>query len=129
MQKGRYMVKDEWLGPGVKIVPKNWGEEQWLHNSEKYCGKILCFNKGKRCSFHLHLVKEEHFWLSVGKILLKYSFEDDLDKANEIILNPGDNFHIPVGLRHQMIALEDSKLVEFSSTHADEDSIRIVKGD
>jgi hypothetical protein len=37
--------------------------------------------------------------------------------------------HIPQGLRHQMIALEDSKLFEFSTTHYESDSYRIVKGD
>lgn len=120
---------DEWLGPGVKFVKKGWGEEQWIHNSEKYCGKILCFNKNKKCSFHFHCIKEEHFWMSSGQILLKYSYENDLNNASEITLNPGDSFHIPIGLRHQMIALEDSKLVEFSSTHFEDDSIRIIKGD
>ena len=49
--------------------------------------------------------------------------------ANEVILEKGCHFHIPVGLRHQMIALEDTELFEFSTQHFDEDSYRIQKGD
>ena len=64
-----------------------------------------------------------------GKLLVKFSENDDLDKAEEIILKPGDNFHVYVGLRHQMIALEDTELFEFSTQHFDEDSYRIIKGD
>ena len=62
-------------------------------------------------------------------MVVKFSEQDDLENAEELILNPGENFHIYRGLRHQMIALEDSELFEFSTQHFDEDSYRIVKGD
>ena len=39
---------------------------------------------------------------------------------------PGDSMHVPVGLRHQMIALIDSELFEFSTQHFDDDSYRIL---
>jgi len=60
---------------------------------------------------------------------VKYSDRNDLNSAQEKILNPGDNFHVYRGLRHQMIALEDTELFEFSTQHFDEDSHRIIKGD
>jgi hypothetical protein len=44
-------------------------------------------------------------------------------------LKKGDNFYVYQGLRHQMIALEDTELFEFSTQHFDEDSYRIKKGD
>jgi quercetin dioxygenase-like cupin family protein len=44
-------------------------------------------------------------------------------------LNAGDSFHIYTGLKHQMIALEDCELFEFSTQHFEDDSYRIVKGD
>jgi quercetin dioxygenase-like cupin family protein len=47
----------------------------------------------------------------------------------EKILLPGDSFHVYRGLRHQMIALQDTELFEFSTEHFDEDSYRIIKGD
>jgi len=49
--------------------------------------------------------------------------------AHELILNKGDKFHVYRGLRHQMIALEDTELFEFSTQHFDEDSYRVIKGD
>jgi hypothetical protein len=58
-----------------------------------------------------------------------YSDNDDLKSANSIILNPGDKFHIYVGMRHQMQALENTELFEFSTQHFDEDSYRLIKGD
>ena len=62
-------------------------------------------------------------------MLVKYSEQDDLNNASEVILSRGDNFHVYRGLRHQMIALEDTELFEFSTQHFDEDSYRILKGD
>jgi len=113
----------------MKHVPKGWGFERWIVNCEQYCGKLLFFEKGKRCSWHFHKIKDEVFYLQSGKMIVKYSDEDDLEKAEELVLNAGDNFHIYTGLRHQMIALEDSELFEFSTQHFDSDSHRIVKGD
>ena len=40
-----------------------------------------------------------------------------------------DYFHVYRGLRHRMIALEDSELFEFSTQHFDSDSHRIERGD
>ena len=113
----------------MKYVKKGWGYERWIVNKPEYCGKLLFFEKGKRCSWHYHKIKDEVFYLQSGKLLVKYSHFDDLEMAMEIILNSGDNFYIPPGLKHQMIALEESELFEFSTQHFDEDSYRIIKGD
>ena len=98
-------------------------------NCKEYCGKILYFVKGKKCSWHYHELKDEVFYVQTGKILVKFSDDDSLEDAQEIILSRGDNFHVYRGLRHQMVALEDTELFEFSTQHFDEDSYRIVKGD
>ena len=55
--------------------------------------------------------------------------DEDIGKAEILTLEPGDNFHVPVGLKHQMVALQDSELFEFSTQHFDSDSIRIHRGD
>jgi quercetin dioxygenase-like cupin family protein len=112
----------------IKFVPKGWGFEKWIVNCEQYCGKLLYFVKGKRCSWHYHKIKDEVFYIQSGKILVKYSPKDDIEQAQELILEPGDNFHVWTGLRHQMIALEDTELFEFSTQHFDSDSHRIQKG-
>ena len=74
-------------------------------------------------------MKDEVFYLQSGKMVIKYGDDDNLEEANELILNPGENFWVYRGLRHQMIALEDSELFEFSTQHFDSDSYRVVKGD
>jgi quercetin dioxygenase-like cupin family protein len=111
------------------IHPKGWGYEKWIVNKPQYCGKLLYFNKHKKCSWHYHKIKDEVFYLHSGKILVKFSDSDDIKKASEIILNVGESFHVYTGMRHQMIALEDSELFEFSTEHFEEDSVRIIKGD
>jgi len=35
-------------------------------------------------------------------MIVKFSDFDDLQDAREIILNPGEKFHVYRGLRHQM---------------------------
>ncbi len=113
----------------INFVPKGWGFEKWIVNNEEYCGKLLYFVKGKKCSWHYHKLKDEVFYVHSGKLLVKYSNRDDLENADEVILNKGDNFHVYRGLRHQMMALEDTELYEFSTQHFDDDSYRIIKGD
>lgn len=109
--------------------PKGWGHEEWIANSSLYCGKILKFDKGKRCSWHYHKIKDEVFYLLSGKMELKVSEDDSLEAAQTLTLEKGDIFHVKTGLRHQMIALDDTELLEISTQHFEEDSIRIIKGD
>ena len=116
-------------GAEIVIHPKGWGYEKWIVNKEDYCGKLLHMIKGKKCSWHYHTLKDETFYLQEGKILLKYSEDDDIEKAKEIVLNRGDKFHIYRGLRHQMFALEDTDLFEFSTQHFEHDSNRVITGD
>lgn len=138
------------MGPTeIKFVPKGWGFEKWIVNKEEYCGKLLYFAKGKRCSWHYHELKDETFFIQSGRVVVYYSWDDKLhygalqesyrpykisdpniESVTDFIeLGPGDNFHIPRGLRHQVIAFEDTELFEFSTQHFDEDSIRVHKGD
>lgn len=112
----------------IEIVIKGWGHEKIIWNKE-YCGKLLFFNKDKRCSFHKHLVKDEVFFLQSGRIHLRYGWSDNYEETEEVILEVGDSFHIPVGMRHQMTALETSELFEFSTHSEDSDSVRVIKGD
>ena len=54
---------------------------------------------------------------------------DEIEKSNTCVLDKGDSFHVHRGLRHRMLALEDTELFEFSTQHFDSDSHRIEKGD
>ena len=113
----------------IKFVSKGWGFEKWIVNNEEYCGKLLYFVKGKKCSWHYHKLKDETFYVQSGTIIVRFSDDDDLQNANSIVLRKGDNFNVYRGLRHQMEAIEDTELFEFSTQHFDSDSYRIEKGD
>ena len=128
MQKS-FLNKDDKIHIDIHFVSKGWGFEKWIVNCEEYCGKLLYFVKGKMCSWHYHKLKDEVFYIQSGKLLVKYSEQDDINKANEVTLKAGDNFHVYRGLSHQMTALEDTELFEFSTQHFDSDSYRVIKGD
>jgi mannose-6-phosphate isomerase-like protein (cupin superfamily) len=113
----------------LKIVPKKWGFEKWIVNNEKYCGKILYIIKDYGCSWHFHKIKDETFYVQSGKIILYYGHDKDFSKASSVILEKGDHHHIPTGLIHKMVALQDTELFEFSTQHFDEDSYRIISNE
>ena len=113
----------------VQIVPKGWGREVWIANGELYCGKILEIRKGKRCSLHYHRIKSESFYLRSGRLLVRVKRSPESREIEEFELAAGECMDIPVGLVHQMHALEDAELYEFSTQHFDSDSHRIERGD
>ncbi len=104
----------------MKIVQKVWGEEHWIINSDKYCGKKLVLKKGFRCSVHHHKIKDETFYIQSGKVLMELG-EDVKEKK---IMLPGDTINITPNTWHRFTGLEDSEIIEFSTHHEDEDSYR-----
>jgi len=112
----------------IKHVPKDWGHEKWIVNKPEYCGKLLMIEAGHHTSWHFHKLKDEVFFLQSGKLRVLYSDHDDLSLANEIVLEPGEAFHVYPGLRHRICAIKTSEMFEFSTQHFDEDSHRLMKG-
>jgi mannose-6-phosphate isomerase-like protein (cupin superfamily) len=51
------------------------------------------------------------------------------EQIEEFELSAGDCMDVPPGLVHQMEALEDAELFEFSTQHFESDSYRLMKGD
>ena len=111
----------------VHVQPKGWGHEVWIHNDERYCGKILVVKKGKRCSLHYHKLKYETFYIQSGRIHMLLRHSDGREESFE--MNQGDVLELAQGLAHQFTGLEDSEIMEFSTQHFEEDSHRLVKGD
>ena len=83
--------------------------------------------KDRRCSWHFHELKDEVFFVYRGAIEVYHSNEDLLESADMTLLGPGEKFHVPRGMRHQMVALADTELFEFSTQHFDSDSIDLLK--
>jgi mannose-6-phosphate isomerase-like protein (cupin superfamily) len=116
----------------VKISPlkveKKWGYELWLDNNGSYCGKILHFDKTAKFSMHYHQDKMETWYVVKGSFKLTTIYTKDASRE-EVVLNVGDIVRIPRGLPHQLEALEEAEIFEFSTTHNDYDSYRIEPGD
>jgi mannose-6-phosphate isomerase-like protein (cupin superfamily) len=113
----------------VMVVPKGWGREVWIANGDLYCGKILEIRKGKKCSLHFHKLKTETFYLRAGRLKVRIKESADSEVLEEFELEAGQCMDVPIGLVHQMEALEDAELFEFSTQHFDTDSHRLVPGD
>lgn len=109
------------------IHPKGWGEEEWIVNNDLYCGKILRFRAGLRCSLHYHLLKTETMFVSSGLGVMRFGVNHD--SLDSLELKDGLVFHIEPGLLHQIIATTDLEIIEFSTQHFESDSYRVVKGD
>lgn len=132
--------------PEIKLISKPWGFEKIICNG-KYCGKILFIAKNHKTSLHYHQIKDETFYVQSGRLLVYYSdnmtrvkelaMPDDegftnpqiYESLSKINLNRGDSFYIPPRRIHQLIALEDSEIIEFSTKHFDEDSNRLINGE
>lgn len=117
-------------------VDKGWGYERWFHNDEKYCGKLLHFNAGKRCSLHYHVKKHETFYVQSGLVTIYiqslHKWAEIASLNGELIrydLHPGQSLELPPLTIHQIIAIDESDIFEFSTQHFDNDSYRIERGD
>jgi len=99
-------------------VQKIWGHEEWLVNTDRYCGKILTLKPGFECSYHYHKEKDETFYILRGLVYIMLEGE-------EKILRQGDVQRILPGQIHKFASLEGiSRMMEFSTHHEDSDSYR-----
>lgn len=110
------------------IIKKLWGYEKILVNSDLYCGKILHIEKDKKGSFHYHKIKDETFYLLKGKVLINYSYTNEFF-TNSKVLEEGDSLHIPPGLRHQIVGIEESDIIEISTYDDCDDSYRVISSE
>jgi mannose-6-phosphate isomerase len=94
-------------------VDKPWGHELiWAH-TDRYVGKILVIETGKRLSLQRHLVKDESILVSSGR--LRLALEDDDGTVRIEDLGPGEHRHVPTGRIHRYEAIERCTLIEVST--------------
>jgi len=101
----------------MKYVPKKWGWELWICNNDRYCGKKLFIKQGHWLSYHHHEVKDEVLYIESGKAWITYD-------GKYTTLFSGFAFHVKPGVLHQIQAIDDATIFEFSTKHFDEDSHR-----
>lgn len=110
------------------FVEKGWGHELIWATNDKYCGKLMKFNVGSKCSMHFHSEKDETWLVLTGKFLVKTINTKDAT-VGETILTEGMTWHNPPLLPHQVICIEEGSLVEVSTPDSVEDNYRVMKGD
>ena len=99
-------------------VPKPWGHETIWARTDRYVGKILHVRRGECLSLQFHRVKDETMRVLAGLIDLEVGPEGA--ERSIVRLAPGDGWHIPPGLRHRVIALEDTDILEVSTPELDD---------
>jgi len=94
-------------------VDKPWGHELiWAH-TDRYVGKIIQLETGKRLSFQYHDVKDEWIHVLSGRLLLTLENDDGVVEDRE--LGPGEGAHVATGRRHRYTAIETCRLIEVST--------------
>ena len=101
-----------------RIVSKPWGHELiWAH-TDRYVGKILHIKKGEALSLQYHRVKDETIMVLSGRLQFQYFFDGEDVHVRD--LEPHQPFHVTPGLRHRMVALEDTDVIEVSTPELDD---------
>jgi mannose-6-phosphate isomerase len=101
-----------------KIVEKVWGEEQYITNTEKYCGKLLHIKPGYVCSDHRHVVKDETFYVLAGHGAIRI---DGVVRQIKV----GDTIRIEPFTWHCFATAGGMTLLEISTHHDDADVQRM----
>jgi mannose-6-phosphate isomerase len=100
------------------IVNKPWGHELIWAKTDRYVGKILHVRAGEALSLQYHRVKDETIMVLAGRLRLEFFVEDESPRFCD--LDPHTPFHIAPGLRHRMIAIEDTAVLEVSTPELDD---------
>ncbi len=99
-------------------IDKPWGHELiWAH-TDRYVGKILVIEAGRRLSLQRHEVKDESILVASGRLLL--TLEDETGNVIVEELGPGDHRRVPTGRIHRYEALERCELIEVSTPELDD---------
>jgi mannose-6-phosphate isomerase len=108
--------------PEITRVPKPWGEERHWALTDRYVGKLLVIEAGRRLSLQYHERKEESVLVLEG--VLRLHLEDEYGTLTVRDLGPGEAAHVLAGRRHRFEAVARVVLVEVSTPELD-DVIRI----
>jgi len=104
----------------IKYIPKDWGYEEIIIDTELYCSKILHLNKNNCCSYHFHRIKDETLFILEGDILVNLD-----DRTFRMIER--SSIRVKPYTKHRFYGIEDTKILEVSTKCIDEDSYRLIK--
>jgi mannose-6-phosphate isomerase-like protein (cupin superfamily) len=111
-------------------IKKGWGFELILANNDKYCGKLLVFDRaGSKTSLVLHKEKKKSWFVNAGRF--KVTFIDTASgESKEVILEEGKTVDFGELTPHRVEALVANSIIfEVGTTDYIEDRIRLAPGD
>jgi mannose-6-phosphate isomerase-like protein (cupin superfamily) len=111
-----------------EVHSKGWGEELWIVNNNKYCGKLLKFKGGSKFSMHFHAMKHETWYVLEGTFTVGYIDPNNAEHIKKN-LSVGDVVVIPPNLSHQLETTTVGTILEVSTQHFEDDSYRVMPGD
>jgi len=99
-------------------VEKPWGWELVWAETDAYVGKLLFVRAGESLSLQYHETKDESWLVQEGRARLELG---DVGGELEVIeMAPGDAFHFRPRTVHRVAALEDTLVIEVSTTQLDD---------
>jgi len=110
------MTGDRRVSP--RRVEKPWGWELVWAEADAYVGKLLFVKAGESLSLQYHERKDESWLVQEGRASLELGDVGGELEATEIV--PGDAFHFRPHTLHRVTALEDTLVIEVSTTHLDD---------
>lgn len=110
----------------IQTVIKDWGFEEIIVNTDKYCLKrITCRDKrwSSKGKYHYHPVKDETFYVIDGTL------EMDVEQPDGAFANfylfTGKTYRVPPTMKHKFRSVGDKCVFYEVSTHDDpKDTVR-----
>lgn len=111
-------------------VDKGWGFEIVFANNEKYCGKLLVFERaGSKTSLVFHKEKYKSWFVNAGKFKIRY-IDISTGEIKEAVLEEGKTVDFGALGPHQVEAiLPNSVIFEVGTADYIEDRFRLAPGD
>lgn len=110
----------------VKNESKYWGDMVTLFDRLDVSVKLIHMNANTQSSMEYHVHKRESYYIQSGVLKLGLRVGRGVNKS--VILRQGDVYHIEPGLMHMRMALEDTVIIELSTTDDDSDSHIVEDG-
>jgi mannose-6-phosphate isomerase len=102
----------------ARQVDKPWGHELIWAVTDRYVGKVLVIEAGRRLSLQRHEIKDESIYVTSGRLRLSLEDDDGVVRVEE--LGPGEHRHVPTGRIHRYEAIERTELMEVSTPELDD---------
>jgi hypothetical protein len=111
-------------------IDKGWGFEIIFANNDKYCGKLLVFERaGAKTSLVFHKDKRKSWFVNSGKFKVRY-IDVSTGEIKEAILEEGKTADFAELGPHQIESLAPNSMIfEVGTADYIEDRFRLAPGD